>query len=315
MCFTFFTTALKSQTYIYDFTSGYEGWTGDFADYPITDSLFCKLAFYRTNLPLPLDVNKYALLITGNNHSDDLFMFIKHKITGLLPNTTYKLLIDVELASKYPTNRYGVGGAPGDAVIVGAGASIIEPLKIINNDYFRMNIDKIGGVHPGNDMDTVGNIGVTDTTTVYALIHRSNASHLFTVKTDAGGEVWVCIGTDSGYESTTTLYYNKIKLTFNSATTGIDDNKNNPAEFLLCQNYPNPFNPCTKIKYSVPQRGMVTIKVYDLLGKEIAKLVNEEKTAGTYECVFNASYLSSGIYYYRITIGSFAETKRMVLLK
>lgn len=312
---TFLTTAIKSQTYIYNFTSGYEGWTGDFADYPVTDSLLYELAFYRTNLPLPLDVNKYALLITGYNHSDDLFMFIKRKITGLLPNTTYKLLIDVELASKYPTNRSGVGGSPGEGVTLGAGASIREPLKVTNMGYYRMNIDKVTQIQPGLDMDTIGHVGVTDTTSIYTLIHRSNATHLFTVRADSGGEVWVCIGTDSGFESTTTLYYNRIQLTFNTNTTGVDDNKNNPPEFLLYQNYPNPFNPSTKIKYSVPHGGPVTIKVYDLLGKEIAKLVNEEKMAGSYEYIFNASNLCSGIYYYRITIGNFSETKRMVLLK
>ena len=83
----------------------------------------------------------------------------------------------------------------------------------------------------------------------------------------------------------------------------------------LVQNYPNPFNPFTTIQYSIPKQSIVTLRVYDVLGNEVAALVNEEKTAGTYEINFNASALSSGIYYYRLQAGSFVQTKKLVLLK
>jgi hypothetical protein len=89
----------------------------------------------------------------------------------------------------------------------------------------------------------------------------------------------------------------------------------NPVEFKLSQNYPNPFNPVTRISYSLPQPGSVTIKVYDLLGSEIIALVNEEKPIGSYEVDFNAMALPSGIYFYRLQAGSFVETKKMVLMK
>lgn len=204
----------KQKTLAYDFANGLDGWTGDFADYPVTDSLLYKLEFSRTTLPAPLNVNKYALKISGNNHSDDLFMFMKYKITGLLPNTAYKLSIDVELASKYQTNGIGAGGAMGEAVVLKAGASVVEPQKVKKNGYYFLNIDKGNQVERGKDMDTIGNAGVTDTTTVYTLIHRGNASHLFPIKTGAKGEAWVCIGTDSGFEGVTTLYFNKIELSF-----------------------------------------------------------------------------------------------------
>jgi hypothetical protein len=93
-----------------------------------------------------------------------------------------------------------------------------------------------------------------------------------------------------------------------------------PTEFLLSQNYPNPFNPSTKIKYSIPPVGTqhavsVQIIVYDVLGNEIETLVNEEKSASTYEVMWYAENLPSGVYFYQIKAGSFIETKKMLLLK
>ncbi|MEE9432327.1 MAG: T9SS type A sorting domain-containing protein, partial [Melioribacteraceae bacterium] len=91
-------------------------------------------------------------------------------------------------------------------------------------------------------------------------------------------------------------------------------------EYELLQNYPNPFNPSTTIEYSIPTVGnknirSVQIKVYNILGKEVTTLVNKEQPTGNYEVTFDASNLTSGVYYYRITSGSFTETKQMLLVK
>jgi hypothetical protein len=88
-----------------------------------------------------------------------------------------------------------------------------------------------------------------------------------------------------------------------------------PATYSLKQNYPNPFNPVTKISFDIPKKAFVSLKVYDILGKEVARLVSEDKSAGKYILDFNASYLSSGIYFYKLEAGDFTETKRMVILK
>ena len=88
-----------------------------------------------------------------------------------------------------------------------------------------------------------------------------------------------------------------------------------PASFKVFQNYPNPFNPTTKIKYEIPKTSFVIIKVYNVLGKQVAALVNEEKSAGNYEINFDASELASGIYFYCINAGSFTDTKKMILLR
>jgi hypothetical protein len=100
----------------------------------------------------------------------------------------------------------------------------------------------------------------------------------------------------------------------------IDDNVNQPNAFYLDQNFPNPFNPATKIKFTIPSvrtrdRVSVQLKVYDVLGSEIATLVNEEKPAGNYEVEFYGVGLISGIYFYKLKAGSFAETKKMILIK
>jgi hypothetical protein len=92
-------------------------------------------------------------------------------------------------------------------------------------------------------------------------------------------------------------------------------NSDAPSDFSLSQNYPNPFNPSTVIRYQLPVIGFVTLKVYDILGREIATLVNEEKPAGEYEVEFNGSNLPSGIYFYQLKAEQYSETKKMILLK
>lgn len=88
-----------------------------------------------------------------------------------------------------------------------------------------------------------------------------------------------------------------------------------PLKYELTQNYPNPFNPTTNISYKIAKNSLVTLKIYDVLGKEIATLVNEELNAGNHEVSFDASGIPSGVYFYKITAGAFTDTKRMVLLK
>jgi hypothetical protein len=85
--------------------------------------------------------------------------------------------------------------------------------------------------------------------------------------------------------------------------------------YELSQNYPNPFNPSTTIRYSVPERSNVVLKIYDILGSEVSTLVNEDKDAGIYSVNFNASHLASGIYLYRLQAGSFVQTKKMIIIK
>jgi len=107
----------------------------------------------------------------------------------------------------------------------------------------------------------------------------------------------------------------KVPLSGNGALTGVSGNPGGPTIFALSQNYPNPFNPATTISYDVPKSGIVALKVYDVLGREVALLVNEQKQPGSYRVKFDGSSLSSGVYFYRLQAGSFVDTKKLVLLK
>jgi hypothetical protein len=98
-------------------------------------------------------------------------------------------------------------------------------------------------------------------------------------------------------------------------TTGIIGGANSPKKFSVEQNYPNPFNPATTIAFHVPSSSVVSVKVFDVLGREVATLLNEEKSAGDYSVQFDASKLSSGVYIYRLQAGSFTDSKKMVLMK
>ncbi len=126
------------------------------------------------------------------------------------------------------------------------------------------------------------------------------------------GDTVVTIRVDDGRGRNDTQTYNLHV----HPSVGIDSENNYlPQKFVLYQNYPNPFNPVTNIKYQIPELNYVTIKVYDVLGKEVATLVNEDKSVGSYEVEFDATVLPSSIYFYRLQAGSFVETKKMGLMK
>lgn len=97
--------------------------------------------------------------------------------------------------------------------------------------------------------------------------------------------------------------------------TNITNNNSTADNYSLSQNYPNPFNPSTKISFSIPKSDYVTLKVYDIMGKEVATLVNRQMNMGSYNVDFNAVNLSSGIYFYKLISGSFTEVKKMTLIK
>jgi hypothetical protein len=98
-------------------------------------------------------------------------------------------------------------------------------------------------------------------------------------------------------------------------TTGVQNTKMIPDKFALFQNYPNPFNPETRISFDMPNSGLVTLKVYDILGRHISTLVNEIMQAGSHSCVWNSYNLPSGIYFYKLNIQSFTQVRKMVLMK
>jgi Secretion system C-terminal sorting domain/Glucose / Sorbosone dehydrogenase len=121
---------------------------------------------------------------------------------------------------------------------------------------------------------------------------------IYAIETGSGSSIW--------------------EITLPSNTTSVKNVNKNPLQFSLEQNYPNPFNPVTKIKFTIPAGSLhlhLTLKVYDVLGNEIATLVNEQKPSGSYAVEFNGSNFASGLYLYRLAAGNFSSTKKMIILK
>ena len=154
-----------------------------------------------------------------------------------------------------------------------------------------------------------------------AILYTSNGGTNWTI--DNGTNTWFdCLWINNNImtycgEGTGKVYYSNISTGIKKINTGVPD------KFELSQNYPNPFNPVTNIKFAIP-RGSPTgtlgddkpvLKVYDILGKEIATLVNENLQQGTYEVKFDGSKLTSGVYFYRLKAGKFSETKKLMLIK
>jgi L-ascorbate metabolism protein UlaG (beta-lactamase superfamily) len=104
-------------------------------------------------------------------------------------------------------------------------------------------------------------------------------------------------------------------IELNSATTSVEKSMNHPEDFRLEQNYPNPFNPTTVISYQCSVNSNVKLSVFDLLGKEVTTLVNEQKPAGSYTVQWNAAGMPSGVYFYKLQAGKYSETRKLVLIK
>ncbi|NWF90019.1 MAG: T9SS type A sorting domain-containing protein [Ignavibacteriaceae bacterium] len=130
--------------------------------------------------------------------------------------------------------------------------------------------------------------------------------------TDAGS--YICRITNT-LANNLTLYTNRIQLNVSTSVDASENGKKMPLEFDLSQNYPNPFNPSTVIEYKIPSKEFVTLTVFDVLGREVRQLVNEEKNIGIYSVEFNADNLSSGIYYYILSAGNFSDVKKLLLIK
>jgi len=209
----------------YDFHHGALGWTADFADYPpSTDpdgslyDLFAGLRFMPRKLTrLP----KRGFYIQGHNRSDDLYMFLKRRLSagdGIVAGQTYRIEYVITLASNAPSGCGGIGGPPGESVFLKAGASSIEPLAVLqSNGYLRMNVDKGNQSQGGTAASVAGNIanGVPCEQALpyypFAIIQRIH-QHPTNVTANKGGELWLLVGTDSGFEGLTRLYYQSIRV-------------------------------------------------------------------------------------------------------
>jgi hypothetical protein len=209
----------------FDFRNGSLGWQAGFADYPpATDNngFYELLAEVRT-LPPELGVNGTGLYIQGNNHSDDLFMFLKRRLDsadGIVAGQTYQVNFMLVFASNAPSGCGGIGGAPGEGVSLKAGASPAEPIALFESrpltGWLRMNVGKGNQSQGGIAASTTGNIANGRPCDLgpypFVSIQRTH-QHTSSVNASSRGELWLFVATDSGFEGFTPLYYQRIDVT------------------------------------------------------------------------------------------------------
>ena len=205
----------------FEFENDEQGWVTGFADLPADyDPMIYELDSGWGALPSGLEGN--AIYLNGHNRSDDLFMYLMVQVEGLKPDSTYQVEFSIDLTSNTPEGLMGIGGSPGESVFVKAGATTQEP-EVITDDagWLRMNIDKGNQASEGKDMINLGtlanpNIDLdTFTGEEYALMTLTSEERLFEVIPDGNGIVWLIVGTDSGFEGPTRVYYDKISIQMN----------------------------------------------------------------------------------------------------
>ena len=206
----------QGLTLTYEFSQGMQGFVADFADYPPAQTEIYELTSDYRPLPSPLGPDS-ALFISGVNRSDDLFMFFKRQIGGLVPSASYEVSVNVEIATDIPAGCFGIGGAPGESVWIKAGASEVEPSPVLEGTWLRMNIDIGSQSNSGEDAVVLGNVANSRSCEQPRQWERKDfaaQSIPASVTADADGRAWLMFGVDSGFEGRTDIYFTRATATF-----------------------------------------------------------------------------------------------------
>lgn len=196
----------------YDFALGAQGWRAGFADYPAENAE--SFALQSGIQALPAGFSGTGFLLSGHNRSDDLFMFLTRKISGLSPSTRYQVKLKVSFLSNAGAACAGIGGAPGEGVYLHFGFADIEPKQL----GYTLNVAKGNQSQDGAQSKVQGNIAVEglgcSQLRYQQKIVQSSQQKTLELTTGSDGSVWIFVGTDSAFEGLTTLYYQHIWLEF-----------------------------------------------------------------------------------------------------
>ena len=297
---------------------------------------------YASNLHIDGNSNVYMIGTQYNGATANDFVTVKYNSSGVLQwssfyNNDSALTYNSDVGKSVTVDANGNVYSTGDSKKGGLGN------RIVFNKIIKYNSNGIEQWQAGSIFtNSVVNSYLIKTDllgSLYVLIRRSSRnapprSDAHVVKYDNSGNfIWRADGyseyqdhpTDMIIDNNMNVFMSSgagnpiegFRLTvvkFGQTNVGITNNSI-PVKFSLSQNYPNPFNPSTNIQFDIQRQGLVSLKVYDFLGREIKTLVNESLQAGSYESTFDATELSSGIYFYRLDADGFTETKKMILLK
>jgi hypothetical protein len=204
----------------FDFRQGAQGWEAGFAEYG-SEMQGMMLEGEIRPLPSELGINGTGYYLQGINHSDDLFMFLERRLgtdDGVVPGQEYRVMFTIVFASNAPSGAVGIGGSPGESVYLKAGASMVEPEVYLDSDtgYYLMNVDKgSGNSGNGTAASVVGAIAnglSAEENPRYISLERQH-EHQYTITASPDGGLWLLVGTDSGFEGLTGIYYQSIAVT------------------------------------------------------------------------------------------------------
>jgi hypothetical protein len=205
----------------YNFDNGTNGWTAGFADF--SPGMEADVEFDSGIRPLPAELGEeQGFFIGATNRSDDLFMYLTRRLgppEGIVPSATYRVDFVITLASNAPSGCAGVGGSPGESVTLKAGATPTRPSLLLADDgVCRLNVDTGQQSQGGTAASPVGNIAnglpcqsVDLNDPPYVRLQRQH-THTHLVRASSTGELWLIVGTDSGFEGRTELYYEQITV-------------------------------------------------------------------------------------------------------
>lgn len=203
----------------YTFDEGAAGWVGGISDYPPHNEPDLAFRAEVGALPQPLDTRRKGFFVSAHNRPDDVFAYLKRRVDGLVPNQEYRVRFRVELASNVGSVCPGAGGSPGQAVIVKGGASTAEPVNELRDGWYRLTLDKGSQMDAGSQAVVLGDVANGGSECLdgpYRLKQLAASGHV-QARADAQGRLWVVVGTDSGFEGLTSLYYTSIRVILDEA--------------------------------------------------------------------------------------------------
>lgn len=206
-------------TLVYDFENGSDGWAGDMSDFSDATRPDDFLA-ETGSAPPGFDADNGFFHLAATNTSDDVFMYLRRQVgpdDGLVPSTGYQIDYTVEFASAAPTGCAGIGGPPGEAVWLKVGATSEEPVPVSRDGDVRLSVDKGGQSQGGPAAVIAGDIAngipceeaLDSDRPPYAMVERTATIE---GTTDDQGSIWLFVGTDSGFEGRTSIYYDRIEV-------------------------------------------------------------------------------------------------------
>lgn len=198
------------RAFNYDFNAGAQGWASGFSDYPSDNAVGYQLESGIRSLPH--NSGKSGFFISGINRSDDLFMFLKRQFSGLEPSSKYYARVRLTFLTNAGVDCIGVGGSPGESVYLKFGYGDKEPRQ----QGYYLNLDKGQQSASGSQAKVIGNVaakavGCNAETFAEKTVQTTTAQRI-PVYSDAKGQIWLFVGTDSGYEGLTSLYYTSIEI-------------------------------------------------------------------------------------------------------